>query len=163
MRNIYDKQFEEIYYKHKQTLYNISYSYLKNVSDSDDIVQDVFMKYLNSNNDFKNDDELKYWLIRVCINACINEIKSTYKKRVVLDNNISLNNDSLNEDNEIFNYVYNLPFQYKDVIVLYYYESCSVDEISKILKISQSNVKKRLERGRNILKTKIGEDKNERI
>ncbi|MCR5422781.1 MAG: hypothetical protein K6E74_04010, partial [Bacilli bacterium] len=63
MRNISDKQFEEIYYKHKQTLYNISYSYLKNVSDSDDIVQDVFMKYLNSNNDFKNDDELKYWLI----------------------------------------------------------------------------------------------------
>lgn len=163
MRNISDKQFEEIYYKHKQTLYNISYSYLKNVSDSDDIVQDVFMKYLNSNNDFKNDDELKYWLIRVCINACINEIKSTYKKRVVLDNNISLNNDSLNEDNEIFNYVYNLPLQYKDVIVLYYYESYSVNEISKILKISQSNVKKRLERGRNILKTKIGEDKNERI
>lgn len=163
MRNISDKQFEEIYYKHKQTLYNISYSYLKNVSDSDDIVQDVFMKYLNSNNDFKNDDELKYWLIRVCINACINEIKSTYKKRVVLDNDISLNNDNLNEDNEIFNYVYNLPLQYKDVIVLYYYESYSVNEISKILKISQSNVKKRLERGRNILKTKIGEDKNERI
>lgn len=163
MRNISDKDFEEIYYKHKQTLYNISYSYLKNVSDSDDIVQDVFMKYLNSNNDFKNDDELKYWLIRVCINACINEIKSTYKKRVVLDNDISLNNDSLNEDNEIFNYVYNLPLQYKDVIVLYYYESYSVNEISKILKISQSNVKKRLERGRNILKTKIGEDKNERI
>lgn len=163
MRNISDKDFEEIYYKHKQTLYNISYSYLKNVSDSDDTVQDVFMKYLNSNNDFKNDDELKYWLIRVCINACINEIKSTYKKRVVLDNDISLNNDSLNEDNEIFNYVYNLPLQYKDVIVLYYYESYSVDEISKILKISQANVKKRLERGRNILKTKIGEDKNERI
>ena len=162
MRNISDKDFEEIYYKHKQTLYNISYSYLKNVSDSDDIVQDVFMKYLNTNNDFKSDDDLKYWLIRVCVNACINEIKSTYKKKVMLDNDISLNNDSnKNEDDEIFSYVYNLPLQYKDVIVLYYYESYSVDEISKILKISQANVKKRLERGRNILKTKISEDKYE--
>ena len=162
MRNISDKDFEEIYYKHKQTLYNISYSYLKNVSDSDDIVQDVFMKYLNTNNDFKSDDDLKYWLIRVCINACINEIKSTYKKKVTLDNDISLNNDSIkNEDKEIFSYVYDLPLQYKDVIVLYYYESYSTDEISKILKISQANVKKRLERGRNILKTKISEDKYE--
>ena len=162
MRNISDKDFEEIYYKHKQTLYNIAYSYFKNVSDSDDTVQDVFMKYLNSNNDFKSDEDLKYWLIRVCINACINEIKSTYKKKVMLDNDISLNNDSIkNEDDEIFSYVYNLPLQYKDVIILYYYESYSVDEISKILKISQANVKKRLERGRNILKTKISEDKYE--
>ena len=162
MRSISDKEFEEIYYKHKQTLYNISYSYLKNVSDSDDIVQDVFMKYLNTNNDFKSDDDLKYWLIRVCINACINEVKSTYKKKVMLDNDISSNNDlNKNEDKEIFSYVYDLPLQYKDVIVLYYYESYSVDEISKILKISQANVKKRLERGRNILKTKISEDKYE--
>ena len=162
MRSISDKDFEEIYYKHKQTLYNISYSYLKNVSDSDDIVQDVFMKYLNTNNDFKSDDDLKYWLIRVCINACINEIKSTYKKKVTLDNDIFSNNDlNKNEDKEIFSYVYDLPLQYKDVIVLYYYESYSTDEISKILKISQANVKKRLERGRNILKTKISEDKYE--
>ena len=162
MRSISDKEFEEIYYKHKQTLYNISYSYLKNVSDSDDIVQDVFMKYLNTNNDFKSDDDLKYWLIRVCINACINEVKSTYKKKVMLDNDISSNNDlNKNEDKEIFSYVYDLPLQYKDVIVLYYYESYSTDEISKILKISQANVKKRLERGRNILKTKISEDKYE--
>ena len=73
-----------------------------------------------------------------------------------------MNNDSnKNEDDEIFSYVYNLPLQYKDVIILYYYESYSVDEISKILKISQANVKKRLERGRNILKTKISEDKYE--
>ena len=162
MRSISDKDFEEIYYKHKQTLYNISYSYLKNVSDGDDIVQDVFMKYLNTNNDFKSDDDLKYWLIRVCINACINEVKSTYKKKVTLDNDISSNNDlNKNEDKEIFSYVYDLPLQYKDVIVLYYYESYSTDEISKILKISQANVKKRLERGRNILKTKISEDKYE--
>ena len=54
----------------------------------------------------------------------------------------------------MFEKVYKLPHIYKEVIILYYYEDLSINDISKALKLSISAVKKRLERARNILKEK---------
>ena len=48
-----------------------------------------------------------------------------------------------------------LPEKYKSSVILYYYNDCSVEEISKILKISKSAVKMRLKRSREILKTEL--------
>jgi len=50
-----------------------------------------------------------------------------------------------------------LPVNYKTAIFLYYYEDLSVEQISKILRISQSAVKMRLKRGRELLKTELEE------
>ena len=48
MRNISENEFNDKYYLYKNTIYGIAFSYVHNVVDADDIVQDVFMKYLNS-------------------------------------------------------------------------------------------------------------------
>ncbi|MNE51391.1 ECF RNA polymerase sigma factor SigW [compost metagenome] len=48
-----------------------------------------------------------------------------------------------------------LPVKYKTVIHLYYYEDYPVQEISKILQISESAVKMRLKRGRQLLKLEL--------
>lgn len=50
----------------------------------------------------------------------------------------------------------NLPTKYSGVLYLYYYEGYSVEEISRMLGISQSNVQIRLMRGRNRLKELLG-------
>ena len=51
-----------------------------------------------------------------------------------------------------------LPDKYRIVIHLFYYEVYSVREIAKILKLSESNVKVRLSRGRALLKDSLKED-----
>ena len=51
-----------------------------------------------------------------------------------------------------------LPEKYKSVIVLHYYNSLSINEISETLKISADNVKKRLERARKMIKAKLEEE-----
>lgn len=53
--------------------------------------------------------------------------------------------------------VENLPEKYRVVTILYYYDSLPVKEIMQILKLSESAVKKRLERARNMLKKKMEE------
>ena len=62
------------------------------------------------------------------------------------------------ESEELFETVMRLPEKYRIVIHLFYYEDYSVHEIADILKISESNVKVRLSRGRALLKAKLQEE-----
>lgn len=160
MRNLTEQEFEQKYYKYKRMLYNIAYSYVYNQMDADDIIQDVFIKYLKSNEKFSTDDNEKYWLIRVTINTCKSYLKQARFKYVELNNNI-VNNVSdvkLKEEQKYFLIIANLPHKYQEVIILYYYEDLNINEISTILNVSVSAVKKRLERARNIIKKKEKEN-----
>ena len=152
MRKISNEQFNIKYEMYKNMLYSIAYTYVKNKDDAEDVVQDVFMKYLKSNNVFPTLDNEKFWLIKVVINTAKTHVTRIWKKKV------NLNDEYINKvadkkekrDNDLFK----LPSKYKDVIVLFYYEDLSIKEISSALKITEANVKKRLERGRNIIKEK---------
>ena len=118
--------------------------------------QDVFMKYLNSDSVFQTLDNEKYWIIRVTINTCKSYLTKYWKKNVVLDDDyVNRIVSEEKEEDDLFECVFKLPHKYKEVIVLYYYENLSTDEISKTLMITKSNVKKRLERARNILRKKV--------
>ena len=61
------------------------------------------------------------------------------------------------ESSELFETVMNLPDKYRVIIHLFYYEDYSVNEIADILKISVSNVKVRLSRGRALLRETLKE------
>lgn len=61
------------------------------------------------------------------------------------------------ESEELFAAVMHLPDKYRIVIHLFYYEDYTVREIAEILKLSESNVKTRLSRGRALLKEKLQE------
>lgn len=62
------------------------------------------------------------------------------------------------QSSDLFEEVMKLPDKYRIVIHLFYYEVYSVREIAKILKLSESNVKVRLSRGRALLKDSLKED-----
>ena len=62
------------------------------------------------------------------------------------------------QSRDLFKEVMKLPDKYRIVIHLFYYEVYSVREIAKILKLSESNVKVRLSRGRARLKDSLKED-----
>ena len=79
------------------------------------------------------------------------------KNKIVLVDNDYVNSfsDTPNTSNEKYKYIYlvlNLESKYRDTIMLYYYEDMSIKEISKTLKISESAVKMRLSRAREMLK-----------
>ena len=163
MRNLSEEEFDVKYNAYKDTVYNVAYTYVHNRSDALDISQDVFIKYLNSDEVFENDDHEKYWLIRVTINVSKNYISSSWKKKVVLDNDYIDRMSQSEGKRESINYyeiIMKLPNKYKDVITLYYYEDLKVEEIANILNETPSCVRKRLERGREKIKKEI---ENERL
>lgn len=75
-------------------------------------------------------------------------------------NSISFKKESDEENLRLYKLsekVEKLPEKYRVVIILYYYDSLPVKEIEKILKLSESAVKKRLERARTMLKKEMEE------
>ena len=158
------EEFKEKYDLYSQELMNISYGYTKNKEDSLDIIQNVFYKLFVNDKVFESNDDEKYYLIRLTINECKDLIRKK-SKIVSLNNNlinkIPLTNDSNNEDLKLEKLalkVKELNNKYKTVIILFYYDSLPIKEISKILNLSVNTIKKRLERARNILKKKMEEE-----
>ncbi len=154
--------------KYSDMIYHIALSYLKNKDDAEDIVQEVFMNYINfikTNNDFESENHEKFWIIRVTINLCNNELKSKRKRNKVILNNEIFKTFDFNE-NEIclIDCIDKLKDNYKIVFELFYIKELKISEISAILNISESNVKTRLKRARDKLKKILqsgGERKSE--
>ena len=147
-------EFEKKYKLYNKLLFSIIYGYVQNEDDSCDILQDVFIKYINLDKKFNDLDSEKYYLIRMSINMCKNHYKK-YKNIEYLDNDIE---DNKNNNYILKNIIKNLPQKYKEVIILYYYDSYDIKSISKILKISIDAVKKRLERAKNKIKDELGDE-----
>ena len=132
-------------------VFRLAYSYVKNRADAEDITQEVFLKLYGSKESFEADENVKAWLIRVTANTAKNYLTSVWvKRKTPLTEDIPLKNE---KDYELLEALNRLNRNYRAVIYLHYYEGYSVAEISSMLDISESNVKARLKRGRDKLKT----------
>lgn len=151
-----EQEFNTAYNNYGEMLYKIAFLYLGNADDSEDVLQDTFIKLLYNSPGFKDENHKKAWLIRVTQNNCKNLLKSFARKNISYDD---LQIPSLSADDDlkmdVVKQVISLPVKYKSAIILYYYNDYSVSEIAHILKISKSAVKMQLKRGRELLKIKL--------
>lgn len=60
-----EKWFREAVERHRDMVFRLAYTYLRDPADADDVTQDVFVKLLRSGKRFEGDDHLRYWLVRV--------------------------------------------------------------------------------------------------
>ena len=151
MTQLTDEAFELIVDSYSKMLFKIAYSYTKNIADSEDIVQEVFMKFYRARKNYENEEHIKNWLIRVAINQSLNVIKHNNKSLPVENeyfNNLPDTLENNDRDEEIRKIVMSLKEKYKTIIILFYYDNYNVKEIANILNISESNVKVRLNRAR---------------
>lgn len=158
-----EKQFIRIFNLFKNDVYRLSYSYTKNISDSDDITQNVFVKLYKHNEVLELDDiSIKKWLFKVTINECKSLLLSSWKKKIIpfTEKEENTLNAKINDSN-VLDQVMQLPKKYRLVIFLYYYENYSTKEISEVLNITITNVQTMLSRARDKLKKIIREDEDE--
>ena len=158
-----EQKFIRIFNLFKNDVYRLSYSYTKNISDSDDITQNVFVKLYKHNEVLELDDiSIKKWLFKVTINECKSLLLSSWKKKIIPFTEKEENTLYVKvNDNSILDQVMQLPKKYRLVIFLYYYENYNTKEISEILNLTVTNVQTIASRARNKLKEIIVEDENE--
>ncbi len=150
---------QELFEKYQDNLYIIAFNVCKNAEDAKDVVQDTFIQYYSAKKEFDNEQHIRAWLIRVAINKAKN-VNNTFWRRnkMSLEDYMETLTFETPESEELFETVMHLPEKYRIVVHLFYYEDYSVHEIAAILKLTESNVKVRLSRGRSLLKEKLQEE-----
>ena len=150
---------QELAASYQGSLFAAAFNVCRNAQDAEDVVQDTFVQYYTSKKEFESEQHIRAWLMRVAVNKAKN-INRTFWRR----NKISIEDymETLVFETPaaetLFETVMQLPEKYRIVIHLYYYEEYAVREIAQILKLSESNVKIRLSRGRAMLKETLKEE-----
>ena len=134
----------------------LAYSYLHNMEDAEEIVQDTLIQYLKEVPRFTDRTHEKAWCLRVAGNLSKNRIK----------HNAVRSADQLKEElvaggredlSFVWEAVKSLPENYRSVVHLFYHEGYSTSEIAEILGRNESTVRSHLARGRKQLKAILKE------
>lgn len=129
----------------------------KNEADTEDIFQNVFLKYALSSVCFESAEHEKAWMIRVTVNECKDLLKSFFRTHTVsLEQVWEKAEDMEVEHREVWEAVLSLPEKYRDVIYLHYYEGYTAPQISRILGKNVNTVYTLMTRARERMKEMLG-------
>lgn len=148
--------------KYADMVQRICLCHLKNTSDTEDIFQEVYLKYMLYDKAFESEDHEKAWFIRVSINACRDRLRFLARHKTIPLDELPLDTVGMEmEEQEVLKAVLSLPSKYKDIIYLHYYEGYSAPEIGRLLHKKENTIYSLLSRGRTLLKGKLGGDEIE--
>jgi RNA polymerase sigma-70 factor, ECF subfamily len=165
------RDFEAAAMPFLDALYNTAYRMTRNAQDTEDLIQETYLKAYKHFDKFEAGTNLKAWLFKIMKNTFINsyrknqaippltdfsDIEGSFEDRVHPDSNRQIKNpedelldDVLDED--VQRALDDLPPDYRMVILLADIEGFAYKEISEILEIPSGTVMSRLYRGRKLL------------
>ena len=137
--------------QHGNRILRLAYSYLHNMADAEDILQDTMIQYIRTNPSLNGPEHEKAWLLTVATNLSKNKIR--YNKVREAD---ELSQELVSKDEEDLAFVWEavkkLPEKYREVVHLFYQEGYSTAEAAGILGRKESTVRSDLLRARKQLK-----------
>jgi len=155
--------FSLIIKRYKDRAFNLLKRLLKNEMDAEEALQDSFLKAYNSLNSFRYDSQFSTWFYKIVYNTGLTKLSS--KKRKIEQEMTSIDEhfDLADYDNEIYSSTENpkeyilkmidkLPVRNALVLILFYVDGLSINEISNVLGTSLVNTKVMLHRSRNALR-----------
>ncbi|SOC22703.1 RNA polymerase sigma-70 factor [Ureibacillus xyleni] len=150
--------------EHAEHMLQLAYFYTKDHYSAEDIVQEVFIKFMNAQYDERGN--LRAFLSRMTINQSKDYIKSWAYKKIQLKEKwtverVKKRKDGLLVENEktlIGEAILELPLLYREPIILYYFQELSIHEIAILLHTSENTIKTRLKRAREKLKSLLKDE-----
>lgn len=157
-----DEEITRVYNKFVDTVYRVCFMMLKNSAETEDAVQNVFIKYINHDKEFESDENIKAWLIVVAKNECKNILKHWFRsKRTDLDSVGEPSYEDSHNDGEVMEKLMSLEKKYRLPLYLYYYEGYSTPEIAQMMDTNHSTLRTNLAKARKKLKIMLEEDEYE--
>lgn len=132
-------------------LYRICLVELKNKADAEDAVQDTYLKYMKKRPHFESEEHRRAWLIRVAVNRCRDILRG---KRAHVTEDIESAAALCSEESrgceDVIRVLMLLPQKYSSVMILHFAEGCDYKTIAGIIGKSESAVKMRIKKGREL-------------
>lgn len=149
-------EFCERISQYRYHLYITAYTLLRNEADAEDAVCNAILNGYEHLDQLKNPKKFGSWMLTITRNEAL----KLCNKRMELPGNEKVEEllpPVYDDPDELWDIIQTLKEDYRIVIVLFYYNSLSLREISSALGISVGTVKSRLNRGRKLLKDALGE------
>ena len=148
---------EQVFLQYRQTVYRLALARLGNPAAAEDVVQEVFLRYVRKAPVFREAEHCKAWLLRVTVNCCRTAATTAWVRHTVpLEDTLTA---APPEHLGVFEAVQALPPAQRVAVHLFYYEGYAVREIAQLTSATEAAVKTRLHRARaalrNLLDTNI--------
>ncbi len=154
-----DLEFQTMVERYSASLYRLAYSYLSNRQDAEDVLQEVFLKFLQRRPVFPAEEQCRAWLMTVTANQCRDLLRSPWRRRVgELQEAQGFSAPEAETHPEVAAALRQLAPKDRAVVYLFYYEELPTKEIAAILRMTDSAVRTRLSRAREKLKDLLGGD-----
>lgn len=141
----------EIVQTYSDTLIRIAVQQTKNMSEAEDIVQEVYMTLMRQKTPFDSEAHLKAWLIKVTFNKCKDYFKSSrVKKTVPITEEMMF---IAKEEQIVLPEIFELDPNERLIVYLHYYEGYTTAEIANLLDMKVNTVGSKLRRVRMKLKS----------
>ncbi len=158
--------FDQRYELYATDVLRVSYYYLGNREMAEDVTQDVFVKLI-MNKPFLEQGREKAWLLKVALNRCRDLWRSSWIKKVVLGHPgfecfpAPDEIGQITDRHSLAEAVGLLKPEFKEVVLLFYYQGFTVTEISDMLQIAEGTVSSRLSRAREKLQKELKGDEQQ--
>ncbi len=158
-------KFERLYNNYRKLMKYVAIEKLKDEYLAEDAVHEAFIKltrYINGV-DESDSHKTKAFLVIIVKSVCIDMLRKQNQDKSFgleeIDNMGYMNDDSFKnlEVDEVYSVILSLSDKYREIIELKVYHNLSDKEIADVLGISNSAVRKRLQRAREILRNKLAE------
>ena len=173
----HDAAFAQIMRRYNRLLFRSVRSILKNDDDTQDAVQEAYLRAWRALASFRSDAKLSTWLVRIAVNEALGRLRGTGAQVVPLNAAVDTDGETLeptmpaNPDEapeanamrtqvrqQIEARIDTLPDQFRTVFMLRAVEELSVEEVSAVLDIPQATVRSRFFRARGILREGLARD-----
>lgn len=142
-----------ILHDYSDMLYRSAYLLLGNSHDVQDALQETLLRYFEKAPVFASKDHEKAWLLRVTTNCCKDCLR--FRRRHSYIDLEPLKEYLPTQEKQHLQELYTLPVKWKTILILHYFEGYSVKEIAALLHLTESAVKKRLQRAREALRMEL--------
>jgi RNA polymerase sigma-70 factor (ECF subfamily) len=168
-----DLAYREVIRRYGRKMFGLIFSMTKKRDETEEIMQEVFLKVIKHIKDFREDSLFSTWLFRITVNTAlsymkkkkrkreslISELKRDEEERIDFEDKEEKGTDETLETEErrkiVQTAIESLPQSYRIAIILKDIEGMPLTEVAKILKLSEGGTKVRLHRARLMLKKKL--------
>lgn len=152
--------FEQLYEQYATDVLRVCYFYLGDRQRAEDVCQDVFVKLLTTKPVLEQGKE-KAWLFKVALNRCRDLWRGSWLKRVTLGDDAFAcipaadDYERREQEEQLLKAIHALSPDFRDVILLFYYQNFQISEISEMLQLPEGTISSRLSRAREKLKKQL--------
>ena len=150
--------FTQAVTEHSRAMFRAARAILDCDADAEDAVGQAVLLAWQSRGKLREEGAARAWLVKITVN-CARRLRQKNGRMLYFDDLEQIAGSGTDRQyHELWEAVLAMPPESRAVVVLFYYEDLTVEQIAKTLKIPQGTVKSRLSRAREKLRTMLCEE-----